>query len=157
MITRSEYLMGRAEMFPEAFTETIARNADRTVTAVNDLLEIMAAAGVEPQPDNVGRLISSGWRPAQVNERTHGAAEHSRHISAEACDLHDWPDRRLCRWALRHQEHLKQCGIAAMENPQWTPTWLHVQIVPVPSGNFVFRPSMDPPLADPLPEQGGTA
>jgi hypothetical protein len=40
-----------------------------------------------------------------------------------------------------------------IENPMWTPTWVHLQIVPPHSGRRIFVPSENPPLAAALPEQ----
>ena len=40
-----------------------------------------------------------------------------------------------------------------MEDPQWTPTWVHLQIVPPGSRRRVYIPSSKPALAAKLPEQ----
>ena len=38
-----------------------------------------------------------------------------------------------------------------MEDPRWTPTWLHVQTIPPKSGRVVFIPNSSPPLDPSFP------
>jgi hypothetical protein len=40
-----------------------------------------------------------------------------------------------------------------MKDPQWTPSWVHLQSVPPASGDRVFIPAASPALAEKLPEQ----
>jgi hypothetical protein len=142
-ITLEHYLMGRDQLFPDQYTPEIDANAQHTLGVVNALLERMAADGVVP-PEPV---VASGWRTAQINERTSNAAAHSKHLTAQACDLHDTPDRALARWAIANEAAMRECGVEGMERPQWTPTWLHVQTVAVASGHFCYVPSSAPPAA----------
>jgi hypothetical protein len=44
-----------------------------------------------------------------------------------------------------------------MEDPQWTPTWVHLQMVPPGSHRRVYCPSSKPPMVAKLPEQEGSA
>jgi hypothetical protein len=141
-MTLDDYLMGRDRLYPDDYTPDIADNAMHMLQVVNNVIAQMLQDGVEPV------AVASGWRPRAVNDGTANAAEHSRHITAEACDLRDTEDRALAQWAVLHQDILKACGVMACENPGWTPTWLHIQIVPVASGRFFFIPSSAPPSAD---------
>ncbi len=155
MITWDDYFRGRDEAYAEALTLEIRRNAQHTIEVSNAVLAAMAADGVD-----VTRVTSvSGWRPPGVNDHTANAAAHSKHLTAEADDLGDLPDRRLCRWALANPEKLRACGVRAMERPQWTPSWLHIQTSPTTSGRFCFVPSTAPAKVAALPGevQGVTA
>jgi len=146
-IALADYWKGRDVEYADACTDAIRANAARTVDVVNAVLAAMAADGV----DLAGVHVASGWRPPAVNDATSNAGQHSRHLTAEACDLADLPDRRLARWALAHPDTLKACGVEGMERPQWTPTWLHVQTVAAGSGRFCYVPSRAPSLTGPLP------
>jgi hypothetical protein len=150
VITWSDYMNGRDKAYAEELTLEVARNARNTIEVVNRVLEAMAADGV----DLAGVHVASGWRPSAINlalEKTANAAAHSKHLSAEACDLADLPDRRLARWALANPKKLYDAGVRAMERPQWTPTWLHLQTVAPPSGHFKFIPSSAPAKVAALP------
>jgi hypothetical protein len=135
-ITLADYWMGRDADFPGELTPRVRANAALTVERVNDLLEAYAAATGK----TVIRKVNSGWRPRAINNRVRGAAQRSRHITAEACDLDDF-DGELDRWCA------SEAGLAAieriglwLEHPDATPTWCHVQTVPPGSGLRVFRP-----------------
>jgi hypothetical protein len=143
VITWSMYMMGRDVAYARDFTVEIARNARRTLEVVNAVLAAMAADDV----DLAGVHVASGWRPPGVNAETSNAAEHSKHLTAEACDLGDLPDRRLCSWALQNPQKLYDAGVRAIERPQWTPAWLHIQTIAPPSGHFIYIPSSAPKVA----------
>jgi hypothetical protein len=140
---------GRDRAYARELTLEMARNARTTIEVVNRVLEAMAADGVEL----AGVHVASGWRPPAVNLalETANAAAHSKHLTAEACDLADLPDRRLARWALANPKKLYDAGVRGIERPQWTPTWLHLQIVPAKSGHFKFIPSSAPAKVAALP------
>lgn len=158
-ITLAQYYMGRDKAYSQEWTIQIARHAIDWVDQVNAVLEIAAAQQVTPQPIGLYGYVASGWRPKAVNDKTSHAAAFSAHILALAGDLHDWPDRRLARWSLRNLDVLETHGLY-MEDPRWTPSWVHWQIVAPGSGRRVFIPSAAPALALALPEQqtalGGT-
>lgn len=153
MITVEQYFMGRDATHRDECGNDIRRNAERTVELVNQLLAFFGRDGVQPGIDaTTGNFVGSGWRPATVNASTCNAAAHSKHLVALACDLRDTPDRALARWCLRNLDTLAQIGLW-MEDPQWTPTWVHVQTVPPRSGKRVYIPSSAPAQCPPLPEQ----
>lgn len=132
-ITMVEFIMGRDKIAP--LSDTLRQNADVTVSRVNRLL---AAFGSK-------RDVSSGYRPKQINDKTPNAAEHSKHEDCEACDLEDH-DGKLWGWVLCNMALMKELGLW-IEDPRWTPSWLHVQSVPPESGDRVFVPSKAPPLS----------
>lgn len=153
MITLSNYFMGRDRTHEAQCTDEIRTNAARTVERVNRVLARAEDAGVFPGIDEVtGTAVASGWRPPAINSRTQNAATGSRHVRAKACDLQDTPERDLARWCLRNLDSLQEIGLW-MEDPQWTPDWVHLQTEPPGSGRRVYRPSMAEALVAKLPEQ----
>lgn len=81
--------------------------------------------------------ISSGYRPPNVNSSV-GGVEKSAHMSCQAVDIVD-NDGYFANWCLNNLTILEKSGIF-MEDPRYTPTWVHLQIRPVKSGNRVFIP-----------------
>lgn len=154
MITVAQYFMGRDSRYPKTLTLVIKTNAALWVHRVSQLLALAAADGVEPGIDEVtGNFMASGWRPPEVNDRTANAAATSTHLTGEGGDLQEnGSGRPLARWCLRNLDKLAAIGLW-MENPQWTPTWVHLQTKPPKSGNRVYIPSTAPAKAPPLPEQ----
>jgi hypothetical protein len=143
MIDLKAFYNGREEAYRNELTDEIRRNAEDTVAKANELL---ARAGFEDVCS-----VNSGWRPRQVNAATPNAAATSHHLTGRAVDLPD-PDRTLAAWCVDNLEALAEMGLW-MEDPRWTPTWVHLQSVPPGSGNRVFSPSLAPALAEALPEQ----
>lgn len=153
MITLDDYWMGRDQRFVAELTGAIRTNAARLLGKVNALLEIAAEEGVQIA---AAPVVASGWRPLFINEATANAAASSRHLTGEAVDVRDDKGRALARWCLSHPDQLEQAGLW-MEDPRWTPTWVHLQMVPPRSGNLVFIPSTAPAKVAALVEQGGVA
>jgi hypothetical protein len=120
MIGLSDYYMGRDVAYASELTDTLRANAQITVDRVNALL---AKFGAE-------REVTSGWRPALVNATTPGAAQHSKHMTCQACDLEDH-DGNLDDWALDNPI-LDLIGLW-QEFPGSTKGWFHCQIVPYAS------------------------
>ena len=142
MITVQDYFMGRREKFPLALTPDIEREAERTVVLANKLLEMAKEAGVELtklHPENHS-LVSSGWRPPEVNAATQHAAPNSKHMTGQAIDIYD-PDNKLDLWLMTTagQDAIKAIGLW-MEHPGKTLGWSHQQSIPPKSGNQVFYP-----------------
>lgn len=156
MITIEQYWMGRDRKYPAELTLIIRHNAEQLVAKVNALLAMAEAEGIEPALSSRGDFIASGWRPTAVNDATANAAARSKHLTGEAVDLADGPRRKLASWCLRNLDALEDLGLW-MEDPRWTPTWVHLQLVPPRSGNRVYIPSTTPAIAKALPEQGGVA
>lgn len=146
--------MGRDQEHSADLTESVRNNAQFLLERVNRLLAKAAEANVEPDIDvRTGTAVASGWRPKTVNDRTANAGKSSRHITGSAIDLRDsQPERTLARWCLRNLDLLDEIGLW-MEDPQWTPTWVHLQAVPPGSGRRVYVPSTAPALVAALPEQ----
>lgn len=141
MITLADFWMGRDKQYPLALSTGIRRNADITVELTNKLLVLAKTAGVtlENNP-RTGSIVSSGWRPPEVNAATAGAAAKSKHMTGQAIDLYD-PDGDLDAWLMTAggQAVMKDLGLWH-EHPSATKGWAHVQTVPPRSGNRTFYP-----------------
>ena len=139
-ITLAEYYMGRDATHAHLLGPLLQANAARTVEAANRLLAQAETAGVtlEESP-RTGSIVSSGWRPADVNAATPGAAPRSLHMQCLAVDLYD-PDGDLDDWLLASAETVLQDLKLWLEHPAATKGWAHVQLVPPRSGRRVFYP-----------------
>lgn len=153
MIILDDYWMGREVSHPGDMTDAIINNATLLLGRVNLLLSWAYRDNVRPALDaRTGTHVASGWRPPAINDATANAASHSRHLTGEAIDLRDNGARDLARWCLRNLDALEEIGLW-MEDPQWTPTWVHLQTQPPGSRRRVYCPSTKPALVAKLPEQ----
>lgn len=144
MITAAQYFGDYAE-HPDATAER-RYHATGWLDVVNDLLEVAAADGCElPENPVTGCLISGsgngGFRPQDCKV----GMENSTHKEGRGGDIYDL-SRQFASWCLAHPEELEKRGLY-MEDPRWTPSWVHLQDVPPRSGLRVYRPSMAPALA----------
>lgn len=146
-IALRDYWMGRDESHREEWVEQIRTNGAFTVARVNHLLGIYESeTGIDLSE------VASGWRPRSVNEATSNSGAHSRHITAQACDVRD-ASGMFPRWCAKNFHQLDLCALW-MEDWHWTPTWCHLQTIPPGSGRrmyYPFDPSNHPP-AIPLGE-----
>jgi len=137
MISMTQYWMGRDTKYASEMTDDIASNAQATVDAVNQLLEIAGRSEDK---------VNSGWRPQAVNDATRNAASRSKHLTGQAVDIGD-PDRSLATWVADNLDVLTECGLYC-EDFRWTGDadggWVHFQTVPPKSGRRIFIPSMEP-------------
>lgn len=131
--------MGRDKIYPSEFTTEIKANAEKIVEKVNSLLAVMEAEGVplEVHPQTLS-LVSSGWRPPQINQQVKNAAVRSKHMTGQAVDLYD-PEGALDFFCLEGQASLAIIGLW-MEHPVATKGWAHLQSVAPRSGSRVFYP-----------------
>lgn len=123
-ITPQEVLMGRDAEYP--LTPELRANLDKLLIALNKL----RAYWGKPL------IVTSGYRPGKYNKAA-GGAEHSPHLTCEACDFRD-TDGSLDEFLTRHSGILRDCGLY-LEHPDNTPGWTHVQIRRPGSGTLVFR------------------
>ena len=125
-MTLDEYLMGRDSKY--ILGDDLKANAINTVIACNHLLTRFGEQ----------RTVNSGWRPIAINSATVGASATSKHITCQACDIHD-PNGDLDEWCKDNLDVLAEIGLW-LESPAHTPGWCHVQTVPPRSGNRIFIP-----------------
>lgn len=132
-----DYLMGRQKLYD--CHEDIRENAAETVAKVNSLLAVLEAEKVplEAHPKTL-TIITSGWRPPQINRQIKGAAPKSKHMTGQACDLYD-PEGLIDEYLLEHPAALLSLGLY-MEHPSATKSWCHVQTVGPKSGRRIFFP-----------------
>lgn len=145
MITDHGYWMDRDSKYRSEWTDEIQKNGRATVVAIN---KVLAMAEI----DGIARgIVSSGWRPQSINDSTANAAKTSKHLTAEGGDILD-PDRALAQWCVNNPDKLAECGVW-VEDPRWTPTWVHFQTAPPKSGKRIYIPSSQPPKAPALEGQ----
>ena len=143
-ITLDEYF-GSYSADPSA-TPAIRAAAATMLAKVNDLYQCAARDGCKlPKNPATKSGVSGnghgGYRPPDCSV---GAA-NSRHKDGRAVDRYD-PDREFAAWCLAHPDELRKRGLY-MEDPRWTPSWVHLQDLPPGSGRLVYVPSMSPALA----------
>lgn len=130
MLKKQDILMGREKLAP--LTKEMEKNLENLLEAVNKLLKIY----------NKPVKVSSGYRPPQINANV-GGVKLSAHQTCEAVDIAD-PNNEFAKWCLNNLKHVKECGLY-LEDPRWTPTWVHLQIRRPASGKLVFVPDNSPP------------
>ena len=149
-ITLTQYL-GKYADHPDA-KAAVREAAVDMLAKVNELYALAKEHGLD-MPDNpvtksgVSGSANGGFRP-QVCPI---GAPKSTHKTGHAVDRYD-PHRKFASWCLEHLDELVGRGLY-MEDPRWTPTWVHLQDVPPGSKRTVYIPSTAPALAPALPEQ----
>ncbi len=134
-----DYYMGRDKKYAEILTDELRKNALITVSKANTLLTKLMAANIPLEASPTTRtLVSSGWRPPEVNAATPNAAPNSKHLTCRAIDVHD-PEGLIDDWCMEHQDALETIGLW-LEHPSATKNWSHWQIVPPRSRKRVFYP-----------------
>jgi uncharacterized protein YcbK (DUF882 family) len=121
MITKKEILMGRDVEYP--LNENLKNNLDKLLECLNKFRELYG----KPM------AVSSGYRPGKYNVLVKGA-KNSSHITCEACDFRD-NDGKLKSFIT--EEILEMCDLY-MEDPNYTPTWVHLSIRP--TKKRIFKP-----------------
>lgn len=119
--------MGRDITYKAEYTQEISDNIDKLLIALNKFRNKYG----KPM------IVTSGWRPAEVNKGA-GGAKKSNHMLGLAADFKD-SDGSLAKWCMTNLPILKECGLY-MEHPDYTAGWIHLQCVPPKSGNRVFIP-----------------
>lgn len=118
--------MGREIAFPLNIEQL--DNLNKLLIAVNKLRTYYGKS----------MIVSSGYRPAEINAKIKGAAKKSNHMICAAIDFKD-TDRSIAKFCNDNLNILEDCGLW-MEDSDSTPTWVHVQIYPPKSGKRVFKP-----------------
>ncbi|MCA3072163.1 MAG: hypothetical protein IOD11_17210 [Rhodocyclaceae bacterium] len=140
MITLNDYYMGRDRTHGHLLGSDLRANAARTVESANALLVLAKTAGVSLEANpRTGSIVSSGWRPPDINGATPGAALRSLHMQCLAVDLFD-PDGDLDDWLLANNDTVLRDMALWLEHPAATKGWAHVQLRPPRSGRRVFYP-----------------
>jgi len=132
-------------------------HAEALVARVNPVLELAAADGVRVlhNPFTGSRIAGNkGGGGYRIDD--HGGESNSKHKKGQAVDIYD-PYRELADWCFKHRESVlgEASADLYMEDPRWTTTWVHLQIVAPGSGRRVFIPHSRPPFTGPVPSQVG--
>lgn len=127
------------------------------LAAANAVISLAGADGVafaiNPATDSlVSGSGNGGFRP----QSSRIGAPASSHKQGAAVDVYD-PQRRFASWCWYHQAQLEAAGIAAVEDPRWTPTWVHLDRRP--RLKYFFVPDSSPPRVGAVPvwPAGGVA
>lgn len=126
IITLTEILMNRANFLD--LPEELQKNGNELLEALN---KFRAEFG-KPM------YVTSGYRSASVNNATEGASKRSSHMSLQACDFRD--NGELFEFIKNDPAVLERCGLY-MEDPRWSPTWIHLQTRP--TSKRIFLPYSD--------------
>lgn len=130
-ITLAECLKGRDKAHPNEYNKTIEMNLYKTIQAIDEFLK-----------DYTGTInVASGWRD-QVSNKAAGGAPSSKHCTGEAIDLAD-PNGKIRQYVLDNLDKAQKIGLF-FEHMAWTPTWVHMQIVPPKSGHRIYVPNTLP-------------
>jgi len=132
-IRKEMYWNGNDKKYPNDLTSEVDDNVTKLLEAVNTFL-----SKYRPMI-----LVSSGWRPKSYNTKI-GGAPSSNHITGLAIDIKD-TDNRVFEYVLQNLKLAEQLGLY-FEHKNYTPTWVHIQLVRPKSGNRIFIPNNNPPL-----------
>lgn len=86
--------------------------------------------------------INSGLRDQALQKKVNPLAPKSNHLLGLAADIHDEANK-LLEYVLSNLEKARDLGLF-FENPNWTPTWVHIQSVAPKSGHRFFIPDSSP-------------
>lgn len=120
----------RRVQYASEFTDDIKNNAIKLLGLINQLLMDL---GIEEAD------VTSGWRPAVINNKTTNAAKKSYHMLGMACDVLDDEKQNLAKLIASRPDLLKKYGLW-LESPDSTKgintNWAHLDI-----GTRADRPS----------------
>lgn len=132
-IRKEMYWDGKDIKYANDLTSDVDANATKLLEAVNTFL-----TNYRPII-----IISSGWRPKSYNTKI-GGAPSSNHITGLAIDIKD-TDNSVFKYVLKNLDLAQQLGLY-FEHKNFTPTWVHIQLVRPKSGKRIFVPNSNPPL-----------
>lgn len=125
--TRKELLSAGSRKWKESGIDAVTlRNTDEMVARLNKL-------GYGPS-----MRASSFLRSLEDQKRINPKALGSSHLYGAAVDIAD-PEGKFAAWLLIMKEKMVECGLW-MENPKYTPGWVHLQMYAPKSFNRVFNP-----------------
>lgn len=89
--------------------------------------------------DLIQRLISSGFRTTESNQDA-GGAKRSNHMKGLATDLINFGHYLKQDYLKNKENSLLVKHDLYLEDPDFTPTWTHLQSTPPRSGKRIFIP-----------------
>ncbi len=111
--------------------------ADAQLLAMRVTQLLTSYAGAQPAYSDEPK-VRSGYRPPEINATTPGASKNSNHMYCRAVDLEDIHGH-LGAWCMENLDLLAHFELW-LEDPRFTPTWVHLQSVPPRSLSRVFQP-----------------
>lgn len=119
------YMMDRDTQYPP--TPEMLAGANDLLQRVDNLFYDL---GIELTDDD----ISSGYRPGKYNAAA-GGSLNSAHLKCVAIDLKDVAKKFLAK--ILAAPHLLEVHGLYMEDPKYTPTWIHLQTRPTRKRIFI--------------------
>lgn len=143
MLNRDNMTMGRVSF--NQLPKEIQDNIDITIERVNQLIQDI--------PPTLPFKVNDGYR-RPTDTPKHGSIT-SWHLKGAAVDIDDDSNQSywlaIIQYARSSNKSITQLLAEYklyVENPRWTPGWLHFQINPPRSGSRVFVPSLAKPLTN---------
>lgn len=133
ILTSSNQYPERALKWPPSIP--MLHDAQVLASRITQLLTSYASVAIS---SNEEIKVRSGYRPPEINALTPNAAKSSNHMFCRAADLED-PDGLIGTWCLANLDLLEHFELW-LEDPRFTPTWVHLQSVPPKSNSRVFQP-----------------
>lgn len=130
-ITMDELLMGKIKL--EELSEEHQENARELLRRLNLFREEF----------NKPMYVTSGYRSPETNNAV-GGSKKSSHMTLQACDFRD-TDGKLFEFIKKDPKILERCDLY-LEDPQWTPSWVHLQSRP--ASQRIFIPYANKPALD---------
>lgn len=123
LITLEQYAMGRDKLYPTEWTKEVQDNAKKLLEKVNALLSELGIEKVS---------VSSGFRPAAINNKITNAAKKSAHMIGKAVDIMDNKNQDLAKLVANSPILLRKYGLF-MEDLNSTrgqnTNWVHLDII----------------------------
>ena len=126
LIALEQYAMGRDKLYPLDWTDEVKNNAIKLLDIINTFLTEL---GIEEA------IVSSGFRPPAINNKTTNAAKRSYHMIGLAIDLKDNEQQNLGKLVASRPDLLKKYNLW-LEDLNHTKYWVHLDI-----GTRADRPS----------------
>ncbi len=117
-----DFLTGkdRREVYKDEWQDSFKDNAIDLLIAVTGLFDEL---GIDKN-----KRLTSGWRPASINNKTANAAKASLHMICKAGDWEDDKNQTTAKLIASRPDLLKKHGLW-LENPQYTKgnqCWVHL-------------------------------
>lgn len=102
LITLEQYAMGRDKLYPNEWTSEVQQNAKTLLEKVNALLNELSVSSA---------VVTSGFRPAAINNKITNAAKKSAHMIGKAVDILDNKNQDLAKLVANSPILLKKYGL----------------------------------------------
>lgn len=109
---------------------------DLTPELMNNAQELLRRVNLFRTEYGIPMYINSGYRTIEHNAAI-GGAKNSAHCHCQAIDFRD-DDGLLKKYIVQHPNILEECDLY-QEDPDRTPTWVHLQSRVIPSGKRIFK------------------